>query len=92
MSVGRYLFTVWILIMAAMLAVIVVIGEPLALDWGLFLVGFPIITGGMAASIRRFAERTPPEARNSFWAYRQSNWILVAFGAALVWATASVML
>ena len=94
MSVRQYLFTVWFIIMAAMLAVIAAAWEPgLAPGWEWrLLFGLPIVTGGISASLRRFAERTPIEARRSFWSYQHSNWILAIIGAGLVWATASVML
>jgi hypothetical protein len=80
--------------MAALLAVVAIAWEPgLAVGWEWRLgLGLPIASGGIAATLGRYAGETPPERRTSFWAYRKSNWMLAAFLAALVWATASVML
>ena len=94
MSLRRYLLTVWFIIVVALLLVIAVAWEPgLAAGWETrLLIGLPVVAGGIAASLRRRANRTPLEARTSFWAYRDSNWVLALFGAALAVASISVMI
>jgi hypothetical protein len=93
-SLRRYLITVWFIIMVALLLVVAAAWEPgLAPGWETRLaIGLPVVAGGIAASLRRAANRTPPEARTSFWAYRDSNWVLALFGAALVVAGIGVMI
>ena len=94
MSIRRYLVTVWIMVMAAILAVFAIaFDSSIASGWiWRVIVGVPITSALVALQLRRFAERTPPEARVNFWAYRSSNWMLAAIGAAMVWATLTVMI
>lgn len=79
--------------MAAMLAVVAIAWETPVPGWEWRLaVSFPIVSGGIAVSLGRFADQTPPDRRVDFWSYRKPNWMLALILAAMVWALASVML
>ena len=92
MTIARYALIVWVLVMAASLAMVDVVSEMVGASGWKFAIGLSVFSAGVVASFARIAAEIPSEDRMNFWSYRTPNSMLAIIGAALVLAVISLVL